>query len=252
MLSPTKRLWRIPVLLVAGVAALASGCAAITGLDQFSKGGDDASSDASIFDQTVGDTRPPDSTVGDSSGLDSSSDTSNPGDAGTDAFPDGDAGCGPVNTVTNCSQCGSKCDPLNADDASCTGTTCQYACKTGFSNCDASAPDLGGCECPTPTCCGASCATTHNNGVGQSFYDCVAKGTYTQMQAGKACTAYTGNQFSCSAANCLSDAGDSVVCGAADSGSCVCWNYVGNNISHVYKSGSGTCFCPGSSDPTWD
>ena len=233
-------------------AVLASGCAAITGLDQFSKGSDDESiEDATLPDQFVLDARS-DTTLPDSAMLDSTPADSNALDGGSmDASDTGDAGCGPLNTINNCSMCGSKCDLTNATDASCTGTTCQYVCKTGYSNCDAAPPDLGGCECATPTCCGSSCATDHVNGVGNDFFDCIAKATYNQTQALKACTAYTGNQFSCMQASCLGDGGDMVVCGTFNN-SCVCWDYVGSSVSHVYKSGSTTCFCPSTNDPTWN
>lgn len=253
MQFPTRRA-RSLLQLVRGVAVttavFASGCAAITGLDQFAKGTDDASiEDATVADQSA-DSRS-DTTVVDSTLLDTSQMDSNTLDAGADGSDTGDAGCGPTNTIDNCSMCGSKCGTANVTDASCTGTSCQYVCKMGYSNCDASPPDLGGCECATPMCCGASCATDHTNGVGQSFYDCVAKGTYDQQQALKACTAYTGNQFACSMASCISDGGDMVVCGAINN-SCVCWDYVGATVSHVYKSGSSTCFCPSTIDPTWN
>jgi len=40
-------------------------------------------------------------------------------------------------------------------------------------------PNTNGCECATPGCCpGALCQNTHANGVGDSFYDCVAVGTH--------------------------------------------------------------------------
>ena len=248
------RLW-----LVASGALVASGCAAITGLDQYVKGGADASSDA-IADQTVSDVVHPDAPTTDS-GNDSSppedggdagpvqdggGDAEDAGDAGNDA---GDAGCGPVNTINNCSACGAQCDTTNASNTACNGTTCVYQCKSGFSNCDAAAPDLNGCECPTPTCCGAGCATTHSNGVGQSFYDCVDAGTYDQTQAAKACTAYTNNQFACSLATCTNDAGDPLMCGNPDGGGCACWAYGGSANGHVHLSGNTSCFCPDTNDP---
>ena len=38
-----------------------------------------------------------------------------------------------------------------------------------------------------------SCQVAHNNGVGQTFYDCNALGTYTESTAIEAAQAYTGN-----------------------------------------------------------
>ncbi len=251
------RLW---MALTAG-GLVVSGCAAITGLDQYTKGDLDASLDAPVADQTVkdnvtADAPPPDS--GNDTGTDAGGDADagqaqdSGGDA-TDAAVDGDAGCGPTNTITNCSACGDQCDTINSNPLSCTGTTCIYQCKTGFSNCDAAAPDLNGCECPTPVCCGAGCAVTHNCGVNNlHYYDCVDAGTYDQTQASKACTAYTGNQFACSQATCTNDAGDSLICGAPDGGGCACWTYTGSAIGHVHLSGNSSCFCADTNDPSWN
>ena len=38
---------------------------------------------------------------------------------------------------------------------------------------------------PQGPCCATSCQTTHSNGAGQSFYDCVPLGTYNLTQAQK-------------------------------------------------------------------
>jgi hypothetical protein len=245
------------LLLIAVVCG--SGCALISGLDQYEKG--DAESPDVVVDQTSGDVTKPDT------GSDAGSDvvTSDVQDASTDAIEEGDVAtsdasdaavdgdCGALNTVNNCTMCGAKCDGTNATQTGCNGTTCQYTCKTNFSNCNSTAPDLNGCECATPTCCGSSCAITHSNGLSQNYWDCVDAGTYNQTQAGKACTAYTNDQFACMAASCIGDAGDLVICGTPDGGtSCVCWDYSGQDTSHVYKSGSTTCYCPSSIDPTWN
>ncbi|HSQ65149.1 MAG TPA: hypothetical protein VLM85_18135, partial [Polyangiaceae bacterium] len=152
-MASSSRARRARLWLVASGALVASGCAAITGLDQYVKGGADASSDA-IGDQTVSDVAHPDAPT-----TDAGNDSNPPGDAGDagpvqdgggdagDAGNDaGDAGCGPVNTITNCSACGAQCDTTNASNTACNGTTCVYQCKSGFSNCDAAAPDLNGCE----------------------------------------------------------------------------------------------------------
>jgi len=243
-------------LLLLIAVACASGCALISGLDQYEKG--DAESPDVVVDQTSGDVTKPDAesdvVVADVQDA-SAADALDGGDAATsdasDAGFDGD--CGALNTVNNCTMCGAKCDGTNATQTGCNGTTCQYTCKQNYSNCNNGAPDLNGCECATPSCCGSSCATTHTNGVNQNYYDCVDAGTYNGQQALKACTAYTNDQFACQAASCIGDAGDLVICGTPDGGtSCVCWDYAGTDTAHVYKSGSTTCYCPGSTDPTWN
>ncbi len=102
--------------------------------------------------------------------------------------------CTSLNTTSNCSACGDKCNLTNAGSATCNGSTCSYTCSAGDSDCNyATAPDTDGCECKTPACCGASCQTAHSDGVGQNYYDC--NGLYTgaacsDAAAIEACTAY--------------------------------------------------------------
>ena len=261
-MAPLTGNLRARVWLLSATTALASGCALVSGLDQFEKG--DAESPDVVSDQTVGDA-PNDAkdsstfdvvdSGNDVTNVDASDGSSEASDAGdaSDAIVVVDSGdCGTPNTVKDCTMCGASCNGTNASATSCTGTTCQYTCKGGFSNCSNAAPDLDGCECATPSCCGASCATTHANGTGQNYYDCVDAGTMNQTQAAKACTAYTNDQFACNAATCIGDAGDLVICGFPDGGTCACWDYAGTDTSHVYKSGSTTCFCPSTIDPSWN
>jgi hypothetical protein len=253
-MPPSTRIRRARLWLLAASATVASGCALIGGLDQYTKG--DAESPDAVADQTVNDVANPDAPTSDSGNDVGQPDAS--GDVVVADVQDGgvsDApadGCGALNTIDNCTMCGAQCDGTNASSTQCNGTTCLYACKTGYANCDAAAPDLNGCECPTPTCCGAGCATTHMNGIGQNYYDCVDAGTYSAQQALKACTAYTTDQTVCTTYGCNSDAGDSMICGYPDGGGCACWTYVGLDMSHVYKSGTTNCFCPSTNDPTWN
>lgn len=256
-MAASVRVRGVRAWLLAGGALLASGCALISGLDQYVKGGDDASVDA-LADQTTSDV------ASDAPVADANNDVT-PSDAGADVTDasvadvvvvdasDASSDCGATNTVANCSMCGAACNGTNASATSCTGATCQYTCKGGFSNCDASAPDLDGCECATPMCCGAGCGVTHNVGVNSlKYYDCVDAGTYDQTQAAKACTVYTNNQFACSLATCTNDAGDLLMCGGPDGGGCACWTYGGQAVGHVHLSGNATCFCADTNDPSWN
>jgi hypothetical protein len=162
-----------------------------------------------------------------------------------------DTGCGPLNTVQNCTMCGAACDMTHSSGASCNGSTCQYqSCQMGWSNCATTAPDLAGCECNTPSCCGTSCQITHQNGLGQDFHDCVAKGTFNLVQAIQACAAYTGNQNLCMTATCVQPK-DDLVCGSLNN-KCACWDYNGVTPGHVYLSGNSQCYCPGGNDPSWN
>jgi hypothetical protein len=252
---------RVRVWLFLATTLAVSGCALISGLDGYEKG--DAEAADVVVDQTTADA--PKETGSDTGAPDTGNDVvlvdvqdggagdaTDAGDA-SDVVTTTDAGdCGVPNTIKDCTMCGASCDGTNALVTGCNGTTCQYTCKQGFSNCSSGAPDLNGCECATPVCCGTGCGVTHMNGVGQNYYDCVDAGTYDQTQAGKACTAYTNNQFACQAASCIGDAGDLVICGFPDGGGCACWDYAGQDTSHVYKSGTTTCYCPGNTDPTWN
>jgi hypothetical protein len=234
-----------------------SGCATIAGIDQFSEGacagGGDC--DASVLDAGV-DAKPSgDATVDapkdQSSGGDTGT-TSDASDGGTTTSDASDAGCGATNTITNCSGCGLACDVVHSNSPVCNGVTCGYgSCHQGYSDCNTTAPDTDGCECNTPSCCGSSCATTHDNGLGSKFYDCTALNTHNSTQAMEACAAYTGSQSLCSTSGCTGPGSNMVACGTIN-GICACWNYSGTNVGHVTTSTNSTCYCPVSTDPSWN
>ncbi len=109
--------------------------------------------------------------------------------------------------------------------------------------------------CPRPT--------VHGDGLGQSWPDCTAAGTYGSSEATTACAYYTptwtvstycanttcsmpdGGAIPavCTAENPFSDSGPNKV------GECVCWGYEGSAAGHVRLSAG--CECPGTSDPSW-
>jgi hypothetical protein len=124
----------------------------------------------------------------------------------------------------------------------------------------ATAPNTDGCECAHPSCGGNGCAsstscptTTHVNGIGQSFYDCVTTGTYSQAQATEACIAFTGDANKCDFGFSCNGSGSSVanaICNVTAPGptsTCVshCWWYSatgsGSATSMVGKSGDCSC-----------
>jgi hypothetical protein len=248
-------------LALVGVVAFGvgvGGCAAVAGVDQFSEGpcaGGDC--DGSVMDALIGDSAPagdakPGADGGGGSDAATGSDAAKDGSPGQDGGGGNDGGCGPLDTPLNCTACGDACDVLHSNSATCNGATCVYAsCHSGWSDCNTTQPNLDGCECNTPACCGSSCETTHSNGIGESFYDCVAQGTHDSTQAGEACGAYTGNQAQCSSSSCAGPGSNQVVCGTSG-GICVCWDYSGSNVGHVYSSAGSTCYCPGSTDPSWN
>jgi hypothetical protein len=101
--------------------------------------------------------------------------------------PGGDSCCSgtcvPLNTITNCTACGVACDTAESLGAKCVaGTGCTYTgCKTGYGDCNSTAPDANGCETnltatgqqecalgacyPTSKCCStAACNTPGDDG----------------------------------------------------------------------------------------
>lgn len=166
-----------------------------------------------------------------------------------------------ITTVQNCGGCGAVCNQTNAASASCDGTTCSYTCKSGFVNCNTTAPNTGGCECAGTGCCMGGCQTQHSNGVGQNFYDCNALGTHNVTQATEACNADSGASGTCTDGWTSGSTGNVLtsVCrtaGNGTTGSCVCWGYQGSGtasaaVGHVSTSSNG-CFGATSTDPTWN
>src|ERR1019366_10654652 len=159
--------------------------------------------------------------------------------------------CGPTSSVQNCGACGQACDTTTGTP-SCNGVTCSYTCAAGRADCDLATPDTNGCECATPSCCaGGGCQMTHSNGVGQSYYDCMALGTYTSAQAMAACAAaqYT---------NCKDDSKG--VCGSVSSASgtpCTCWDYSAfapqpMRVPTGTWSGANCAFASGAVYPMWN
>jgi len=128
------------------------------------------------------------------------------------------------------------------------------SCSAGTANCDG----VAGCECSTGSCCGALCETQHDNGQGQSFYDCEPLNTYNLAQAIKACAAFTGDPASCTDYGdaCTGSLGGatSVVCGdPAANADCACWAYAGDDVGYTYNDPMGKgCKCALIGDPTWD
>jgi hypothetical protein len=155
--------------------------------------------------------------------------------------------------------CGSSC--CVASNGTCDGS-CGLTCTAGYASCDAQTAN--GCECASAAtaaqgtvggCCGGACQVAHDNGVGQSFFDCAALGTHNQTQAMEACKAYTGDASGaqCMAFACQGGGQNGVVCNQTSPLACVCWNYTGTNIGHFHNSGVvGQCFCPSAAEGTWN
>jgi hypothetical protein len=133
-------------------------------------------------------------------------------------------------------------------------------------------PNLDGCECPVSAgvtqsqCCGTMtpagnyCPISHNDGVGQTFWDCQPTGSYDEQLAEDACAAFTGNSSQCTTGDCEGQDGgpdgDFVVCSSGSPTDCVCWTYQGPNSGYVHNegaSGISNCYCANkqSGDPQY-
>jgi hypothetical protein len=284
---------RLPFVFALALSAVAgAGCAAVAGLDQYSKcsgdcdagvaedvtvdhgqatGPEAAAESGPTRDAATSDAWPeaaPDSSVPVESGPDATPDAvpdATPDahlESGTDASEAGsDAGCGATNTTSNCGACGQACMPVGAASATCNGLSCAYACSTGHSDCNsATAPDTDGCECATPGCCSGACQTTHTDGVGQSYYDCNSTGTFTEVTATEACTAFAasvgGTAADCSGGWTCSGSSTQYVCyGTKNATVCAdyCWMYTGKQPDG--GPGAGVvidCNCPGNVVGSWN
>jgi hypothetical protein len=169
----------------------------------------------------------------------------------------------PLNTTTDCTGCGVACDTTHSNNPSCNGTSCNYgSCAAGWRDCNSTPPNTNGCECQAPGCCGdgSVCEPLHDNGQGNSFYDCTPLGQYSSALALKACIAYTDAASQCVGFPCANpDAGPIICSSGALTKFCMCWSYAGTNIGLVDNAGetpgiSGkNCFCPdlASGDTPW-
>jgi len=161
--------------------------------------------------------------------------------------PSGTTNCGGtcVNTSSdpaNCGACGQVCAAPNAT-ATCVQGTCNIGgCSPGFVDCNGVVAD--GCECEGTACCGSGCQTKHSNGLGQSFFDCTALGTYNQMQANEAAQAWP--QVG-TVTTVLCDSGSALTKQTATQ--CATWAYSGTASGHVVV--GSTCVCPSITDASW-
>jgi hypothetical protein len=159
----------------------------------------------------------------------------------------------PLNTAANCRACGATCDTSRSVGAACGASGCTYTgCQAGFSMCNTAAPNANGCACATPGCCGTNCNTTHRNGLGDSFYDCVAVGSVdASTQAFKACAASKDASAQCSGGWTCPGITTQFVCDApstAQKNSCArCWAYQGSQTGTVQD-----CSCPGVVIGNWN
>jgi len=92
---------------------------------------------------------------------------------------------------------------------------------------------------------------THDNGLGQTWQDCVPLGTYNEAQATKACKVSGATTCTANPGNPTCNGANRIVCGSGSS-FVGCWGYAGFVAGYVSRSGA-PCLGPGStSNHPWD
>jgi hypothetical protein len=227
--APKRR--RSVVGAIAGslICTVTGGCGLVSGLHGYSACGDDCA-DAAFVPQPELDVSP------------GSPDVAEATDTGGEESTSEDASeVGPVDTGAP----GRDAAPIDGGDAS--PPLPQDASP------EASRPDAGGCACEASTCCSSgACQTAHSNGVGQTFYDCEAQGTFTQTLAMEACVAFTGTNTQCVAAPVGVCGSSRAICSNGAS-TCWCWTYAGTGAGTVEKQ-FGLCpsACPSANGTMWN
>ncbi len=154
-----------------------------------------------------------------------------------------------LSTPSYCGGCFNVCSFPGGIAACPTGSCVLAGCKPGFANCDGQGTN--GCECAGTSCCAGACENAHSNGLGQSYYDCTAPGTYNAQQALEACAAFTGDASQCHAVTCST--GDLAACSDGSPSACDCWIYSGSLTSRVKTGSKGSCSCSSHPNlPTWN
>jgi hypothetical protein len=148
-------------------------------------------------------------------------------------------------------------DAASAFDAQPTSDAPHIAPPPSDGPVDTGKPDAHDAGCAPG--CDVGCLTVHDNGLGGTFTDCTALGTYDSTQA---------NVAARSAANVPGDYFVQLMCGfgpdtstsvcKAGPTNCACWAYAATgtfapNVGHATNDTViANCHCPGTLDPTWN
>jgi len=149
-----------------------------------------------------------------------------------------------VSTIDNLNHCG-KCNNPCPSGSVCSNSSCMTTgCSPGFVKCG-----TNNCTCVGDGCCGTDCEVKHDNGLGQSWFDCTAYKTYDATQAAKACQAHMPGTGSCVQLTCNNGL---AMCNTA---TYACWGFTDSITGKVYKKTGGGppgAICPLPTDASWD
>lgn len=168
--------------------------------------------------------------------------------AGLTSYSNGDCNGGDCDAGADASG-GKPGDAMPASDGTGSGQTEDDA--TAGAGTDSGPPRDGSSDAVAtcdPSCTGT--CTTHDNGVGQSYYDCnplySSSNPWTETAATEACAALTGDSAQCVGFKCN---GTLSICSSGNK-VCDCWEYSGSESGHV--NASGNCDCVTAGNPTWN
>lgn len=159
--------------------------------------------------------------------------------------------------------CGVVCDSIHSLGPLCSPGGCTFAgCMASYIDCNQAPPNADGCECEGSACCNGACQTKHSDGLGDSFFDCVALGTRDPVQVAKAAAAWDATGNIDAAPRLYSDNKGTVqyICDRSTvRNACACWTWNGTGQyadagRALSTNGKPTqCFIPfGATYPAWN
>jgi hypothetical protein len=116
--------------------------------------------------------------------------------------------------------------------------------------CPAGTITCTGACCHGVACCGSRCQTVHDNGVGQSYFDCRGRGTPGNAATySLALATEAANAFSPGGSTPTQCPGGAEVLVRQSGSQWVTWAYTGTLAGRVNNSSAPTC--PDLTSPTW-
>jgi hypothetical protein len=98
----------------------------------------------------------------------------------------------------------------------------------------------------------AQTQVTHQNGLGQTWSDFTALGTYSANQATQAAQAWQPGAATAVNSGQCPGGGAKLIVFKQVGNACAAWAYSGTVTGRVKLTPSGGCYCPTTTDPTWN